>query len=375
MMHIAAGTSTPTVLNERTATVGDLGDIPAVTPVILVNGASKDDQVIDGIAYIEARARELDANCIINLSYSHDGPPEHHTDLLSRAISDMLDNRCLLVVSAGNRGDRSYYTHVSNLRDATATITMSTKARSAYGVELEGSFAGDNATFIITGPDGKSTGPIAVNTIRGARISGAHVLVDTRLAAENSKRGISILITSADETTAMSGNVVWKIGVSVPTAKQGEGLDLWIRDLYGADATLQPRSANATAVSMLAGMEHTLSVGAYRVDNVTQVLAPAPYSSISQQEGQQRIPDVWAPGDIGYFCEQVHSKFNSTGTSPAAALTTRIAAELWRRHPELDSTAISSLLRGKVLLGAGRGPTLSFPRGYAPARIQDLLRK
>ncbi len=87
-----------------------LESITIDSSIILVNTSAGKSSILDAIAYIITKAKQLKAKCVINLSYSKHFGPHTRDYLYVTAIDSLLDENSLLVVPAGNDGKRGIYT-------------------------------------------------------------------------------------------------------------------------------------------------------------------------------------------------------------------------------------------------------------------------
>lgn len=92
---------------------GNNGMAPGAVIISVALTATQDtllrsDRIIDGIAYIYAKARVLNKKCIVNISLGvQDGAPHDGKSILERAIDEFCKDKSdiLVAVSAGNNGN------------------------------------------------------------------------------------------------------------------------------------------------------------------------------------------------------------------------------------------------------------------------------
>jgi subtilisin family serine protease len=304
------------------------GGAPAADLIVVKGGdaAFSGDRLVDGVAYIFARAAALGRPAVVNISLSTQEGPHDGTTLVERALNALSGPGRIIVSGAGNAGDHRntlppvrngpFHAHgqAGGLPHAVRVPPYQAQPgemNDAALLELWYDGA-DSVTVTVRTPRGELVSAATGDTILALTPAGAVAIVNAFDGPSPLNGDHAAHIAIADFDTAPppdSGR--WEIQVSPIRAPAGGGYHLW---LVGStfDAYLEGGTTNRFLVGVPASADRILAVGAHvtrhdwtgvdgevevfpvqeRLGDIAYFSSPGP-----RRDGVQK-PDLSAPGKV-----------------------------------------------------------------------------
>lgn len=365
------------------------GGAPAADLIVVKGGDVEffPDQLVDGVAYIFARAEALGRPAVVNLSLSSQSGPHDGTTLLERALDALSGPGRIIVAGAGNSGDHR------NTAPPVANGPFHAQGRaggSPHGLRVPAyepaPGAENDAALLELWYDGADSVVITVRSPRGHAVSAATgdtAFVETPAGAViimnaldgpsplNGDHGAFIAVVDADPEAPPEPGL-WTIQVSPVSLHAGGDYHLW---LLGStfSAVLEGGTTNRYLVGVPASADRVLAVGAH----VTRHVWPG-------VEEDQIFPFREPQGDIAYFSSPGPRRDGVQKpdlTAPGKMVVSSLSrdATLWDPFPwlvEADSAHVA-LLGTSVsapLVAAAVAILLQIEPGLSPEEARELLR-
>ena len=351
--------------------------------------------VADAIAYVFAKADELDMPCVVNMSLGQNGGSHDGESLVERAIDRLLEpTRRAFVSAAGN--EHVWRGHASGTLAEGDTRTLAWNVggqmpipgggqteqgpdRTANEMEIWYS-SRDRFTVTLRAPDGTTFGPVETNGTLLDNQGGVRVFIDSeRFSALNGDSRIYIEIDPV--VTIPSGE--WEVEIEAVEAASGT-FDAWIeRDARIRDNAFADQSyfgdSDFDSVRTLgtpATARRSIVVANFDHDDTT---LNASSSHGRTRDGRDK-PEIAAPG-TGILAAGALGgrsdgngdtrplRVSKSGTSMAAPHVAGVVALLLEEEPTLSSAQIRSLLVASARPPAG---SQGYDRGWGFGRLDAL---
>lgn len=320
-------------------------DIPSSTPIIFVNTTGRSDDILDAVAYVISKAREINARAVINLSFGGHFGPHDGSDTFTRALDALIGEDAVLVLAAGNDGQRSTYAQFSG-NPAVAELTVSNCIEEDASFSVEGwydSSAGGEVT--VSDPANQKSDTVSNDDISGWRGAAYGGVLDHRLRSANARnRGFALLVEG--KCAGLTGK--WKLQLH---NRNGTNLlDVWLTNNKNVNVQMQHAAGGPPGFSAVAASTRAISAGAYTTDTQNKSFDLDADSGWGSTRTGISKPDVLAPGHVRFYAAGVGDHPTASGTSIAAAMTTRCVVHLWSAHPALTARELRQRLRNAILL-------------------------
>lgn len=325
-------------------------------PLIMVNTTGKMDALVDAIAYITRKARQMKSRCVINFAYCKHTGPHEPGDMYLRAIDALLDERSILVVAAGNEGMKKIYTRKEMQPSARLEfeINKSRYAAEKTGahcrVEIEAWYGGqpmDNISLI--SPLGKVYGAVGKGEHSSFNSPDGIIFISNSAStpAELKRQGVFVSITSDNGQAPQDGQwalVFEKAGISCKNF-----IEAWITKSEKCDTQFKNEGQLLNTISFLAFSKKAVSVGAWIHNG--DIIKEADFSNnpCKTVNCPSPMPSVLAAGRVTVAIPGFSEPLSQEGSSVSTALITRFIAETWSDNPGLNAADFKKNLEGKAL--------------------------
>jgi hypothetical protein len=349
------------------------------------------DRVVDGVAYIFARAEALGRPAVVNVSLSSQQGPHDGTTLLERALDALSGPGRIVVSGAGNAGNHR------NTVPVVDNGSMHAQGRAggpAHGLRvppyqpvpgpendaalLELWYNGaDSVTITVRSPAGVAVSAATGDTAFVETGAGTVIIVNAYGGPSplNGDHGAHIAIVDADETRPPAPGL-WTIQVTPDRVPSGGDYHLWLLGTTfqaGTVIGLEGGTTNRFLVGVPASADRVLAVGAH----VTR-------HEWDGVEERQTFPFREPLGDIAYFSSPGPRRDRVQKpdlTAPGKVVMSSLSrdATLWDPFPwliEADSAHVGLL--GTSVSGpqaaAAVAILLQIDPGLTPEEARTLLR-
>ena len=374
---------------------GTGGAVPAFTytgmapraDLVMVNTNFQTTGILDGVAYVFARATALGVPAVCNLSLGSHFGPHDGTSAFEAGLSALTGPGRIIVKSSGN--ERGQARHAEVLAAGAGTnVTMTVTGGTTVGrqIAIDGYFeASENISVRLTTPNGTVIGPIPVGGANAAYPGQA--TGNGRVYLEN---GLALTATGDKEVyfemiveTGNSANGTWTF-TFIPVAlgaANGE-VDLWRFFNNTTTANFVAGNQNAEElVSEPGNAVDLITTAAWtskrtwtdcngfvlNFNGATAVGTLAPFSSPGPTRDGRQKPDIAAPGaaigsatsfDFAQACapggstnlpDAMQHTMNQ-GTSMAAPHTTGAAALILQKYGNVGPNFVKTFLNARASL-------------------------
>jgi hypothetical protein len=369
------------------------GGAPAADLIVVKGGDDffTADRVVDGVAYIFARAEALGRPAVVNVSLSSQQGPHDGTTLLERALDALSGPGRIVVSGAGNAGNHR------NTVPVVDNGSMHAQGRAggpAHGLRvppyqpvpgpendaalLELWYNGaDSVTITVRSPAGVAVSAATGDTAFVETGAGTVIIVNAYGGPSplNGDHGAHIAIVDADETRPPAPGL-WTIQVTPDRVPSGGDYHLWLLGTTfqaGTVIGLEGGTTNRFLVGVPASADRVLAVGAH----VTR-------HEWDGVEERQTFPFREPLGDIAYFSSPGPRRDRVQKpdlTAPGKVVMSSLSrdATLWDPFPwliEADSAHVGLL--GTSVSGpqaaAAVAILLQIDPGLTPEEARTLLR-
>ena len=356
------------------------------------DGVFTSDRLLDGVAYVFARATALGRPAVVNVSLSSQSGPHDGTTLLEEALDALSGPGRIVVSAAGNSGDhRNTFPAVANgpfHAEGTAPGPTHAVRIPAYqpapgsandGVVLEVWYEGSDSLEIeLRTPRGDVVAAATGDSASIITAGGAAAILNAvdGPAPSNGDQGALIAILDFEASTPPDTGR-WEIRVRPVSVHAGGGYHLW---LTGAaiDAPVQPALEGGTTNRYLVGVpgsaNRVLAAGAH----VTR------HEWLGVGEEPAQFPIREPLGAIAYFSSPGPRRDGVSKpdiTAPGKVLISALAegASLWDELPwliEADSVHVGLLGTSMAApqVAAAVAILLQIQPDLTPEDARDLLR-
>ena len=327
------------------------------SPVIPVNISARESSIFDAIAYITGKARQLNAKCVINLSYSKHFGPHTKDHLFTRAIDSLLDESSLLIVAAGNDGKKNIYAEKEFKRKTdmefktVKEIPFIDNHPEMFNVEIELWVDKEYEVEItLTSPTGNIYGPVPDGKYESYLKEGNIFIANAVSNEVGNQKGLFISLKAYKNQLPPDG--IWNIGLKHSMNHSGGVVRTWITKsgICESNFKIQENEKYLKSVSALAFGKNIISVGSFEIVNNNE-LKEAPYSNFVQRKRDCNgtKPDMLTFGKVSLMVPEHHYPFIQDGTSVSCALITRLITCIWENKPGLKAQTLKKALQGKAM--------------------------
>lgn len=356
---IAAGDGTGT---NGTIAAGTFKGMAPSADIIFVRTSFNTADVVDGVAYIVAKAAAAGKPAVINLSLGTQFGPHDGTDTFEAGIAALAANTPV-VVAMGNDGASGVNPHASaSVPSGSASFTVSsTTSKGDVDVEFWHSAAdGYTVTVTLGGVSGSVSATSGANTITTLGTNNVEIYNATNSGHPLGDKQVYVYVYkhSGSGITGTTINVNF-----TKTTSGGNGrIDGWV-DPAGelvsfttqVDGTMtlgEPAAAaNVFGVASYAGKQYWNSIDGNTYNFTSQnVLGNLSYFSSQgpTRDGRQQ-PDVTAPGDV------IAAALSSDpSANPGNALILTDAKHRILRGTSMAAPVVTGILAGRLQYGTTR---------------------
>lgn len=363
--------------------------------LIVVKGGDAEfhaDGVVDGVAYIFARAEALGRPAVVNISLSSQAGPHDGTTLLERALDALSGPGRIIVSGSGNAGDhRNTFPPVPNgpnHAEGRAGGPPSGVRIPPYrpvsgevndGALLEMWYGGsDSLAVTITSPGGRSVTAVTGDSTSLSTDEGTVIILNAvdGPAPSNGDHAVLMGIVDADAAYPPAPGL-WRIEVAPVALHEGGGYHLWLTGTTfdtNELTRLEGQTSNRYLVGVPASADRILATGAH----VTR------HEWLGVGEEPQSFPAREPLGDIAYFSspgprrdEVLKPAFTAPGKVVISSLSSE--ASLWDGFPWLiESDSVHVGLLGTSMaspqLAAAVAILLQLEPALTPEDAREALR-
>ena len=400
------------------------GGAPAAD-LIVVKGGDLEfsaDRLVDGVAYIFARAEALGRPAVVNLSLSSRDGPHDGTTLPEQALDALVGPGRIIVAGAGNAGDhRNTFpvipngpNHAQGIRSGShgVRIPAFTPGPSTDGVLMELWYDGrDSLTITVTSPGG-ATITATTGQSRSLMTSGGEMAIQNAIYGPSPLNGDHSALIGIGETLTgvLPDTGTWSIDVEPFVIRASGAYHLWITrsslvpEPGAGPPALSGGAVNRYLVGVPASADRVVAVGAHVTKETWETATGqgsfaseglgriAFMSSPGPRRDEVQKPDVTAPGKMVMSsrssdailwdsfpelveADSVHAA--SLGTSMSAPQVAATVALLLQLEPELTPEDVRDALRLSAASDAFVSSPLPHPvwgagKLDAPAAVQRI---
>jgi hypothetical protein len=335
--------------------------------------------ILDGMAYIFARAAELKKPCVVNLSAS-DSLGAHDGSTLGERFLDnlLLEPDRVITCSGGNDNISSAYTH-GTVMDGSTTNVLLTYGSYSWDDTIQIWYDGhDEFSFTLTIPARPPViiGPVPAGApLQSTSVGGITVTVESLLKQSfNGDNVIEIRIINAAGATVSNGD--WNLALH-GTAVINGAFDAWVDTSFSIPGPVNPHMwkspmTGTGTIAVPATALRPISVGAHDGAAAPAALS---FSGCGPTRDGRIKPEISAPGFdvVGAMLRDMNlavpgpleTPFPVSGTSYAAPIVAGAAALLFEcRGAGLTCGDIKQILTDLAGAPAGGVPSNAFGFGF-----------
>ena len=321
VMSIATGNGRSLMGAPGIASAADIIFVQLPQAAIAGGGAVLYDNILDGVMYVFARARQLNLPAVVNISYGgYTGPHDGTTELESGIDQMLAMSARSVVVAAGNGFEADCHAQgIIQPGQSSKSLHWVIRPEDPTSNYLEIWYNGDtNLELRLTPPGGApALGPVALNARFDIKRSSDQQVIGaidhTRSLGNNDHKIVIILSPTAENAAAINAapgvqagiplppsaaapSGIWKIDLKNTGARSAE-FHAWIeRDATGGRGSSRRQqshflAADADPSCTLGGLAtgvHTIAVGAYNA--ATHEICRTPRAVRLARSAQSRAP-------------------------------------------------------------------------------------
>lgn len=424
VMSIATGNGRSLMGYTGIASKADIVFVQLPQAAIAGGGAVLYDNILDGVMYVFARARELNVPAVVNISYGgYTGPHDGTTELESGMDEMLALSDRSIVVAAGNGFEADCHAQGS-IRPGKKSTTLQWVIRPEDPTSnyLEIWYNGNTTLELnLTPPDGAATlGPVALHALYDIRRPSDQKVIGaidhTRSLGNNDNRIVIILSSTLENAVAINAapgtragiplppsapapSGIWKIDLTNTGTKRAE-FHAWIeRDATGGRGSARRQqshflAAEADPTCTLGGLAtgvHTIAVGGYNAATreICRYSACGPTRAIGADQNTVREkPEVCAPAESdppgrGTLCASSRraQPTRMNGTSASAPHVAGLVALMYQYIRDAGRpTLTADEIKARIMQGAQTSQPLKYNRHQQandarPHKQQDMRLK
>lgn len=360
---------------------------PEISPLV-----PSDDAILDGIAYIQAKAAVLGKPSVINLSLGSDIGPHDGTSLYERALDNASGVGKVIVSSAGNETGANNHASGIVAQGGSTTVGFSLPPGDVFE-ELDFWYSGADQMGISVGNGSCTTSivnPGSTQVFESA--CGRITIVSSDVNPNNGDREIEVFLESGANPLAAGPWHLTLSGISIVNGR----FDGWFSCCFDAQGRFTTNIDNSITLGNTATATKPISVGAYNTKNPLndQSITVGDIASFSSRGPRRSCsnltvcpsiqkPEIAAPGNpvmaalaantspsppnISIDPDGVHVL--KQGTSMAAPHVTGAVALLLQAAPSLTSDEIKTILTTKAVADNFTGAVPNNVWGYGKLSV------
>lgn len=370
------------------------GGAPGADLIVVKGGETEffADRLVDGVAYIFARAEALGRPAVVNISLSSQAGPHDGTTLLEEALNALSGPGRIIVAGSGNVGDHRNTVppavngpnHAEGRAGGRATGVRIPAYSPAPGAVNDGALlelwygGSDSLALTITTPRGEAVTVATGDSATLMTDAGTVVVLNAVDGASPSNGDHAALIGIVDADAAHPPQPgLWSMEIAPVAIHEGGGYHLWLTGAtFDSDAltVLEGQTSNRYLVGVPASATRVLAAGAHvtrhewlGVDGEPQLFPArevigdiAYFSSPGPRRDEVLKPDLTAPGKVlissmssqatlwdafPWLVESDSVHVGLLGTSMAAPQVTAAVAILLQLEPTLSPEEAREALR------------------------------
>ena len=387
------------------------GMAPQADIIVIRGGETSftDAKMIDGLTYVANKASALGKPVSVNWSIGSQEGPHDGTSAYEMALNSFVSSPGrVVVVSAGNDGDKNIHTGGTIAAGATATFTFTVPVYTPTSGTENDKFFFD--LWFNGDPDVSATvtSPTAITYTRNRNEFGeapstvdGTIAIWNYLSSVNTNRNVQLFVHDKGAQVPKTGTWTFAVKNNSASLIQYDG---WLSSRTVGTATVTLTGGNNDkSVAMPATASGAITVAAYvtkwswpmfngtsrtysGTDRTANISA---FSSIGPTRDGRQKPDIAAPGQG--IASALSSSYDTTrgatsilpgflhrinqGTSMAAPHVTGAAALLLGAHPNLTASQIKALLTSTANTDAFIGAVPNYTWGSGKMDILEALAK
>ncbi|MGB9767272.1 MAG: S8 family serine peptidase, partial [Sulfurihydrogenibium sp.] len=312
--------------------------------LVIVKTNFYDTDVIQGLEYLKKKQQNLNKPMVVNMSLGFYGGPHDGTSLLERKIQELTLNGFVVVVAAGNEGNKPIHSQVIGLNSK-----VSVNLSSNTGDLIDGWYRCGKIKVEFCDSNNKC---ISANS--GSKKSGT--LGNCRVVIDNTRTSSSLNGDGEFVIDFDNFNCTGNFTVNLYPESGSPTVDIYFADFFGDSEFLNYTQTDIYGgylgtVTMPATSPYVVSVGAltskpFDETSLIDLGKIAVFSSRGPTRDGRIKPDITAPG---YWVLSAKAGSNDyiemRGTSMATPVVTGIVAQLLENNPNLDVFQVKSLLK------------------------------
>ncbi len=377
--------------------------------LIMVKTSNITSQVLDGVAYVFARATALGKLSVCNLSLGSHYGPHDGSSAFESGLTALTGPGRIVIKSAGNERGVAQHSEVFATGAGTNTTLSVTGSATGRTIAFAGYYnATETVDVTMTSPNGTVIGPIALGNANAAYPGTA--TANGRVYLEN---GLTVYPSGGREVyceiTVQAGqnmNGVWTIKYTATGLGAANGeVDTWrfFQSTGSAANFVAGNQNNEELISEPGNSAGVITTAAYWTKrnwidcagaSVGFTTAPpigtlASFSSPGPTRDGRQKPDIAAPGagvasatsfDIAQVCASPSLNLNdammhtiNTGTSMAAPHVTGATALILQKYGAVAPAFVKTFLNGRAIIDGNTGAPWNKDWGNGKLFLGDMV--